>query len=88
MALLHLTSQHDGRCLKGLVVTEIYLHPATSSLPGAVPSYRYRDEFEALMSPAVLAACRDLAVRLGGFADFLPPSAAGDGAADQSYGAA
>ena len=53
-------------------VSEIYLHPATGLYPGAAPGYRYREELEALTAPEVIAACRDPAVRLGGFGDFLP----------------
>ena len=52
-------------------ISEIYLHPATAPFPGAVPAYRYREELEALLAPEVAAACRDPALRLGGFADFL-----------------
>lgn len=58
-----------GRLPDGL--TEIYLHPATGSYPGAAPGYHYREEMEALMAPAVIAACRDPSVRTGGFSDFL-----------------
>jgi hopanoid biosynthesis associated protein HpnK len=50
-------------------VSEIYLHPATGPYPGSARGYRYREEFEALVAPEVLAACRDSQVRLGGFAD-------------------
>jgi chitin disaccharide deacetylase len=52
-------------------LTEIYLHPASGRYPGAADGYRYREELEALMAPEVVAACRDPAVHLGGFADFL-----------------
>jgi hopanoid biosynthesis associated protein HpnK len=52
-------------------LSEIYLHPATSAYPGCAPGYRYCEELEALKAPEVIAAARDSAVRLGGFADFL-----------------
>jgi chitin disaccharide deacetylase len=54
-------------------LTEIYLHPATAPFPGAARGYRYREEFEALTAPEVVAACRDPALRLGGYSDFLEP---------------
>jgi hopanoid biosynthesis associated protein HpnK len=50
-------------------VSEIYLHPATGPYPGSARGYRYREEFEALLAPEVIAACRDSRVHLGGFAD-------------------
>jgi hopanoid biosynthesis associated protein HpnK len=54
-------------------LTEIYLHPAVRDVfPGAVPFYRYKQEFEALLDSAVLAAARDGSIRMGGFADFVP----------------
>jgi chitin disaccharide deacetylase len=56
-------------------VSEIYLHPATAPYPGCAPGYRYREELEALTSPEVAAACRERALRLGGFADFANPQA-------------
>jgi hopanoid biosynthesis associated protein HpnK len=40
-------------------ISELYAHPATgdsSTMPHAVPSYRYRDELDALTSPRVRAA--------------------------------
>jgi hypothetical protein len=65
--------------LRGLIarlpagLNEIYLHPALrDEFPGAVPGYRYREEFEALLDPGVIAAARADDIRLGGFADFLP----------------
>jgi hopanoid biosynthesis associated protein HpnK len=58
-----------GRLPDGL--SEIYLHPATEPYAGSAPGYRYREEMEALMTPAVIAACRDPSVRTGGFSDFL-----------------
>jgi hopanoid biosynthesis associated protein HpnK len=57
-------------------LSEIYLHPATSAYPGSARGYRYREELEALMAPEVVAAARDSAARLGGFADFIPSSTA------------
>jgi hopanoid biosynthesis associated protein HpnK len=52
-------------------LTEIYLHPATGPYPGSARGYLYREELDALTSPAVIAACREPAVRTGGFGDFL-----------------
>jgi chitin disaccharide deacetylase len=57
-------------------LSEIYLHPATGRFAGAASDYRYREEFEALMAPDIVAACRDTSLRLGGFADFLEPAPA------------
>jgi hopanoid biosynthesis associated protein HpnK len=51
-------------------VSEIYLHPATGTYPGAAGGYRYAEELQALLAPQVKALCRDSAVRLGGFGDF------------------
>jgi hopanoid biosynthesis associated protein HpnK len=51
-------------------LSEIYLHPATGPYPGDAPGYRYRDEFDALIDPEVIAACRDRCIKLGGFGDF------------------
>ena len=52
-------------------LSEIYLHPATGGdFPGAAPTYRYRDELAALLSPELTQALRDAGVRRGGFADF------------------
>jgi chitin disaccharide deacetylase len=53
-------------------LSEIYLHPASGPYPGCAPGYRYREEQEALMAPAVIAAARDPALRTGGLSDFLP----------------
>jgi hopanoid biosynthesis associated protein HpnK len=50
-------------------VSEIYLHPATAAYAGSARGYRYREELEALVAPEVIAACRDCALRLSGFAD-------------------
>jgi hopanoid biosynthesis associated protein HpnK len=52
-------------------LSEIYVHPATGTFAGAARDYRYREEFDALMAPDVVAACRDPSLRLGGFSDFL-----------------
>ena len=52
-------------------LTEIYLHPATGRFAGAASDYRYREEFDALMAPEIVAAARDSALRLGGSGDFL-----------------
>jgi hopanoid biosynthesis associated protein HpnK len=49
--------------------SEIYLHPATGPYPGSARGYRYREELEALTAAEVIAACREAAVRLGGFTD-------------------
>jgi chitin disaccharide deacetylase len=79
---LQWSGQMTRERLSGLVrnlpegLSEIYLHPATHAFPGAAPGYRYREELEALIAPEVVAACRDSALRLGGFADFLEPEAA------------
>lgn len=59
-------------------VSEIYLHPASGPFAGAAPGYRYGEELAALTAPEVLDACRDPALRLGGFVDFLPQPAAGE----------
>jgi chitin disaccharide deacetylase len=57
-------------------LSEIYLHPATGRYADCAPSYRYREELEALTAAEVHAACRE--VDLGGFADFmLAPAAPG-----------
>jgi hypothetical protein len=67
--------------LRGLIrnlphgLSEIYLHPATGPFAGCAPGYRYREELDALMETQTGAACRDAAVRLGGFSDFLGPQA-------------
>jgi hopanoid biosynthesis associated protein HpnK len=67
------------RRLRGLIerlpagLTEIYLHPAvTDHHPGAAPGYRHAEEAAALIAPEVLGAVARAAVRVGGFADFLP----------------
>lgn len=80
---LHWSGQMTPQRLSGLIrklpggLSEIYLHPATGPYAGSAPGYRYHEEFSALMSPEVRAACReDAALRLGGFRDFLPPETA------------
>lgn len=51
-------------------VSEIYLHPATrDDFAGHAPGYRYRQELEALLDPAVGAALGASGRRLGGYAD-------------------
>jgi chitin disaccharide deacetylase len=57
-------------------LSEIYLHPATGPFAGAAPGYLPRQEFDALMAPDTIAACRDASLQLGGFADFLGPHSA------------
>jgi hypothetical protein len=82
---LHWTGRMTRERLGGLIehlpegISEIYLHPATGAYAGSAPGYRYREELQALVSPEILRACRDGAVRLGGFADFCDSrSPAGD----------
>ncbi len=51
-------------------LNELYTHPATAdaaSMPHAVPSYRYRDELKALLSPKVRQALNDNGVTLTRF---------------------
>ena len=50
-------------------VSEIYLHPATRSYPGAAPGYHYTDELTALLADEVVAAARNL--QRGRFSDFV-----------------
>ena len=58
-------------------LTEIYTHPATSnSFPGAVPGYRYADEFAALVAPRVSAATKAAGIRLTGYSDLAEASGA------------
>ena len=55
-------------------VTEIYLHPATTSGAAITPSmhaYRHADELSGLLSPRVREALAALNVRRGGYADIL-----------------
>jgi hopanoid biosynthesis associated protein HpnK len=49
-------------------VNEFYCHPATTdAIPGAVPGYRYADEFAALISPRVKAAIAERGIELTSF---------------------
>jgi hopanoid biosynthesis associated protein HpnK len=59
-------------------VTEIYLHPASTSgaLAASMSDYRHADELAALLSPRVRTALGHTGVGRGGFRDF-PRSAAG-----------
>jgi hopanoid biosynthesis associated protein HpnK len=59
-------------------VTEIYLHPASTSgaLAASMSNYRHADELAALLSPRVCTALGHTGVGRGGFRDF-PRSAAG-----------
>ena len=77
-----MSAQRLGALIRRLPLglNEVYLHPATGAFAGCTPGYRYREELAALTDPAVVATCRDAAVRLGGFSDFLSreaPAAAG-----------
>ena len=69
---------HQER-LSGLIrnlpegLSEIYLHPATAPFAGSALGYRPRQEFDALMAPETIAACRESSLELGGFSDFLGP---------------
>ena len=64
--------------LKGLIehlpegLSEIYLHPATATYPGAAPGYQYAGELAALTDPDLPALLAAKAIRTGGFGDFLP----------------
>ena len=75
---LQWSGQMSSARLSGLIgnlpdgLSEIYLHPATGAFDGAAPGYRYRQEFDALMAPEVVAAGRAASLRLGGFGDFQP----------------
>ncbi len=63
--LAALTRIEDG-------VTEFYFHPASRSTPdleAQAPGYDRLGELEALLSPMVAAALRDLGVKTVGFAD-------------------
>ena len=54
-------------------VNEIYLHPATERTPplvAAMPGYRQREEFAALLSRSLNARVAELGLRLGGYSDF------------------
>jgi hopanoid biosynthesis associated protein HpnK len=74
-----MTSQRLAALLAHLPggLIEIYTHPATSdSFTGHAPGYRYTQELAALTDPAVIAALRQCAHRLGGYADYKNASAA------------
>jgi hopanoid biosynthesis associated protein HpnK len=59
-------------------LSEIYLHPAKAeAYPGSAPGYRYIEEFEALVDPAVVAAAQQSGAALGGFTDFARPDQQG-----------
>jgi hopanoid biosynthesis associated protein HpnK len=76
---LNWSGQMTAGRLEGLIrrlpqgLSEIYLHPATAAAyDGSAPGYRYVEEFEALIDPAVIAASRADGLALGGFSDFAP----------------
>ena len=51
-------------------LTEIYTHPATSNtFAGAVPGYRYVDEFNALLASEIVAAAKGGRIRLKAYSD-------------------
>lgn len=50
-------------------LSEIYTHPATGDYLGGAPGYRYREELEALIDPAVIEAARGFTGVRGRFAD-------------------
>jgi hopanoid biosynthesis associated protein HpnK len=52
-------------------LSEIYLHPATGAFFGHAKGYRYESELAALIDPDVIAACREAALAMGGYADFI-----------------
>ena len=92
---LHWSGQMTRSRLLGLIrnlppgLSEIYLHPATGSFPGAASGYQYAGELEALLDPEVAAACRTSGLRLGGFSDFVEAaSASGAQLASQGNAAA
>jgi len=54
-------------------INEIYLHPAaerTPALVAAMPGYRHREEFAALLSRSLEGQVAELGIRLGSYADF------------------
>jgi hypothetical protein len=56
-------------------ISEIYAHPATEGgWPGAVPSYRYRDELAAFASTSARARVAELGIRLTAFGDLAEGS--------------
>ena len=55
-------------------LSEIYLHPAskrTPALVAATPGYRHRDEFAALLSPALKSLVGELGIRLVSYTDLV-----------------
>lgn len=55
-------------------VSEIYCHPAvTDTIPGAVPGYRYADEFNALVSDKVKRAIAARGIDLTSFSQLAMP---------------
>ena len=71
----HMTKPRLAGLIRSLPegLSEIYLHPATGDFSGGAPGYGYREELDALLDPEVLAACRDVRLKLGGFSDFAQP---------------
>ncbi|MCS6952993.1 MAG: hopanoid biosynthesis-associated protein HpnK [Bryobacterales bacterium] len=60
-------------------VSEMYFHPAIDSFSGAEPNYRYREEFEALLSARVREAIEAAGLRRIRYRDLLDgDSPAGD----------
>lgn len=58
-------------------ISEIYLHPAaarTPALAAAMPGYRHREEFAALISPSVGALVAELGIRTAGYGDLVRAS--------------
>jgi hopanoid biosynthesis associated protein HpnK len=51
-------------------LSEIYMHPATGSYPGAARGYEYAAELEALTDPRMAGLIKAKDIRLGGFCDF------------------
>jgi hopanoid biosynthesis associated protein HpnK len=76
---LRWTGQMTSERLLGLILhlpvglSEIYLHPATAAYVGSAAGYYYRQELEALTARAIIEACRNSSLRLGGFSDFAEP---------------
>ena len=62
-----------ARRLGGLIahlppgLSEVYLHPATGVYPGGAPGYRYAEELDALIDPAVIKAAQSRTITLGSF---------------------
>jgi hopanoid biosynthesis associated protein HpnK len=51
-------------------LSEIYMHPATGTYPGAAPGYRYSEELAALTDPRMPGLIAAAHIRVGGFGDF------------------